>query len=267
MVEFAYNNSKNASTGHTSFELNSSYHPQTSYEKEVDPRSQSKSADKLAQELRELMIICCENLHHAQELQKRAYDKGVKTWSYAPGEKVWLNGKFIKTKRKRKLEAKFFGPFQVLYPVGNQAYMLELSKKWRIHNVFHVSLLEQDTTRKGREYSVPEFEPGNDKEYEVEAIRDSAVYAKEADRHLPGLYYLVAWKGYPEEENTWEPSSAVMHLRKMVSTFHKDHPEKPSATLAPLDSALPIAKPTTQLPPKQKRGRPTRYATKRTKTR
>ena len=65
-----------------------------------------------------------------------------------------------------------------------------------------MSLLEQDTTRKGREFSVPEFEPGDDKEYKVEAIRDSVVYAKEADGHFPGLYYLVAWKGYSEKKNT-----------------------------------------------------------------
>ena len=109
------------------------------------------------------------------------------------------------------------------------------------------------------------MEPGDDKEYEVEAIRDSAVYAKEADEHLPGLYYLVAWKGYLEEENTWEPSSTVMHLRKMVSTFHKDHPEKPTATSAPLNSAPPMAKPTIQLPAKRKRGRPTGRAKKRAK--
>ena len=114
---------------------------------------------------------------------------------------------------------------------------------------------------------MPEFERGDDKEYEMEAIRDSAVYAKEADGHLLGLYYLVVWKGYLEEENTWEPSSAVMHLQKMVSTFHKDHPEKPTATSAPLDSAPPMAKPTTQLLPKRKRGRPTGRATKCTKTR
>ena len=132
MAEFAYNNPKNSSTGHTPFELNCSYHPWMSYKEDVDSRSQSKSVDKLLTELRELMIVCRENLYHAQELQKRAYDKGVKSWSYAPGKKVWLNSKYIKTKCNRKLEAKFFRPFQVLHPVGKQAYKLELPKKWRI---------------------------------------------------------------------------------------------------------------------------------------
>ena len=65
MAEFAYNNAKNASTGHTLFELNCGYHPRMSYEEDVDPHSQSKSADKLSAELRELMIVCRENLHHA----------------------------------------------------------------------------------------------------------------------------------------------------------------------------------------------------------
>ncbi len=43
---------------------------------------------------------------------------------------------------------------------------------------------------------------GNGKEYEVEAIRDSAVYARESEGHLLGHYHLVSWKGYPKEENT-----------------------------------------------------------------
>ena len=49
---------------------------------------------------------------------------------------------------------------------------------------------------------VPKFELGDNKEYKVEAIQDSTVYVKKADGHLPGLYYLVLWKKYPEEENT-----------------------------------------------------------------
>ena len=68
MAEFAYNNAKNASTGHTPFELNCGYHPRMLYKEEVDPCSKSKSADKLSAELRELMFVCRENLYHTQEL-------------------------------------------------------------------------------------------------------------------------------------------------------------------------------------------------------
>ena len=63
-------------------------------------------------------------------------------------------------------------------------------------------MLEQDTIRKGREFLIPEFEPGDDKKYEVETIQDGVVHVKETDKHLLRLYYLVAWKGYLEEENT-----------------------------------------------------------------
>ncbi len=142
MAEFAYNNAKNASTGQTPFELNCGYHPKVSFEEDVDPRLRSHSANELAEELRELMEVCCQNLLHARELQKRAYDKGIKSRSYTPDEKVWLNSKYIKTKRNKKLESKLFGPFRVLYTVRKQTYKLELPAKWKIHDVFHVSLLE-----------------------------------------------------------------------------------------------------------------------------
>ena len=121
MAEFAYNNAKNVSISYTPFELNYGYYPRILYEEEVDSRSKSKSANKLLAKLRELMIVCRENLYHTQELQKRAHNKSVKPRSYAPGNKVWLNSKYIKTKRNQKLEAKFFGSFRVFHPVGKQA--------------------------------------------------------------------------------------------------------------------------------------------------
>ncbi len=65
MAEFAYNNAKNASTGHTPFELNCGYHLRVSFEEDVDPRLRSRSANELAEELRELMEVCCQNLLHA----------------------------------------------------------------------------------------------------------------------------------------------------------------------------------------------------------
>ncbi len=65
MAEFAYNNAKNASTGHTYFELNCGYHPRVSFEEDVNPRSRSRSANELVEELRKLMEVCCQNLLHA----------------------------------------------------------------------------------------------------------------------------------------------------------------------------------------------------------
>ena len=110
MAEFAYNNAKNASTGYTPFELNCGYHPRVSYE-DLDPRSKSRTAKELSSKLQKLMTVCQQNLHHAQELQKRTHNKSVKPQSYAPGEKDWLSSKYLKTKWNCKLEAKFLGLF------------------------------------------------------------------------------------------------------------------------------------------------------------
>ncbi len=80
--------SKNASTSHILFEFNCGYHSRVSFKEDVDPRSRSPSANELVEELKELMEVYCQNLLHVQKLQKRAHDKGVKSHSYASGEKV-----------------------------------------------------------------------------------------------------------------------------------------------------------------------------------
>ena len=51
MAEFAHNNAKNISTGHTPFELNCGYHLQVSYKEDINPHSKTKSVDKLSAEL------------------------------------------------------------------------------------------------------------------------------------------------------------------------------------------------------------------------
>ena len=129
MAKFAYNNVKNASTGYTLLELNCGYHLRVSFKEDVDPRLKSRSTDKLTGKLKELMEVCCQNLLYAQELQKRAHDKRVKSRSYAPDEKVWLNSKHIIIKKNKKLERKFFEPFRVFHAVGKQTYKLELPMK------------------------------------------------------------------------------------------------------------------------------------------
>ena len=68
MAKFAYNNAKNASTGHTPFKLNCECYLWVLYEENINPRSKSKLADELSAELRKLMTVCQKNLHYAQEL-------------------------------------------------------------------------------------------------------------------------------------------------------------------------------------------------------
>ena len=85
--------------------------------------------EELFFEFPKLMPVCQQNIHHIQKLQKQGHNKGVKPQSYAPGEKVWLNSKFFKTKRNGKLESMFLSLFQVLYQISKQTYKLKLPKK------------------------------------------------------------------------------------------------------------------------------------------
>ena len=135
-----------------------------------------------------------------------------------------------------------------------------------------MSLLEQDTTRKRQieENNATELNTGNESgKYEMEAICDSAVYARESkSSHLPRLYYLVSWKGYPEEKNTLKPALAVQYLRKLISLFHKDHLDKPTVISKAIDTASSMARPTirpTVKPMKQKQGQPVNSSNKQAK--
>lgn len=72
------------------------------------------------------MLICQQNLLHAQKPQKQTHDKKVKPKSYILDKIVELNSNYIRTKWNWKLIAKVFGPFQVLHFVEKQVYKLKL---------------------------------------------------------------------------------------------------------------------------------------------
>lgn len=85
-----------------------------------------------------------------------------------------------------------FVVFWVLHPMRNQAYNIELSGKWKIYDVFHVLLLEENITRKRGVETAIKLDKGNSKKYKVEIIHDGKIYAKELDNgHLLDLHYLV----------------------------------------------------------------------------
>jgi hypothetical protein len=63
----------------------------------------------------------------------------------------------------------------------------------------------------------------NDSEdvYEAEKILDFVV----SSGRRPYLY-LVKWKGYPNEEATWEPPAHLLHAPVIVKEYHDAHPNK-----------------------------------------
>ena len=65
MAKFAYNNVKNVSTGHIPFKLNGSDYSRVSFKQDVDLHSRSRFTNDLAEKLRELMEVYCQNLLHA----------------------------------------------------------------------------------------------------------------------------------------------------------------------------------------------------------
>lgn len=232
VAEFAYNNARNSTTGISPFEANLGYSPRMSWDEDVDPKSRSRAAVDNAKHLATLMGVCKEAILAAQETQATYANRHRKSREYSVGDYVWLNTKYIRTKRNRKLEFKNFGPFLITHVIGKQSYRLKLPDRWRIHNVFHVSLLEKDSSKQGEvnpRLEDMEFDEGDAPEYVVADIKDSAVFDPGDDGTPGGLYYLVHWEGYPDSEDTWEPHAGVSHLRKLLGEFHKDHPNKPTA--------------------------------------
>ena len=59
MTEFAYNNTKNTSSDHTVFKLNYTYHLRVFFKEDVNPHLRSCFANKLAEELRQLIEVYC----------------------------------------------------------------------------------------------------------------------------------------------------------------------------------------------------------------
>ena len=153
------------------------------------------------------------------------------------GDLIRLNGKNIRTKRPtKKLSLRLHGPFKVLeVKKGERAFKLEISPRWKIHPVFHVSLLEPNrgSVREEREHPPRESEDiEGDLEWEVERIVKSEVitYTRRVGRRnrtFKELRYFVKWKGCAEDENTWEPPEGLINAREVVDRFHRQNPDMP----------------------------------------
>ena len=90
--------------------------------------------------------------------------------------------------------------------MGQVAYELKLPPNMKIHNVFHVSLLKPYHANGSYKPPPPPVFLDDGLWYEVEAVlQHKDVQRKGNTKEYTSRYYLIKWKGYGHEHNTWEP--------------------------------------------------------------
>ena len=177
IVEFVINNSPMQATGYTPFYLNYGYHPCTPMDLIRDYDSTLiEGVNAFVDRMKDNFSNAVKFLHRAQERMKTQSDKRRRELRFSVGEQVLLSTEHLQQKNApiRKFKKRFVGPFFVVRQVGPVVYELKLPDTWKIHNVFHISLLRPFKTSRWEhsitEDQIEEIEPEDDREYDVEKL-------------------------------------------------------------------------------------------------
>ena len=138
-LEFIHNNRRHAERQKTPFELifrDSPIAIPHSFENTKFPAIEEK------------MRILLKNREEALATHEVARVRMMERWrsTFIPFKKrdrVWLDTRNLKTNHHKKITPKLEGPFEIMDVMGPVTYQLNLLESWRIHNVFHASLLRQ----------------------------------------------------------------------------------------------------------------------------
>ncbi|CAJ0919726.1 unnamed protein product, partial [Ranitomeya imitator] len=140
------------------------------------------------------------------------------------GDLVWFSPRHVPMKvSSPKFKPRFIGPYKISEIINPVSFRLALPASFAIHSVFHRSLL-----RKYVVPVVPSVDPlapvlvDGELEYVVEKILDSRFSRRR-------LQYLVKWKGYGQEDNSWVFASDV-HAADLVRAFHLARPDRPGGS-------------------------------------
>ena len=209
MIEFVYNNVINAFTNMTFFEINQDYHSRIFFENNQNKKVKSMFAKDNAKHLQNLLNVLKVNLMKIQIKQTHYQNKRIMFKQYIIKTYIMLNDKNIRIKRNKKLKWKIFESFKVMKTIDDRVYRLNILKHWRIHNVFHVSLLKKVNVKK-RKKSIELIYQVNDiniekneftkKLYEVETIKNNYIFVvdKIFDKSYSqsSLYFFIQWENY-----------------------------------------------------------------------
>lgn len=224
-AEFAHNSKEHSATKKSPFELLMGYQPR--FQPRIIPNPLIPTAKQHLLQIEQSHEEAKASLTLAAEEMRKQEDKwGLEKPKLTKGDKVWLDGKNLKLRYpKMKLAPKKQGPFVITEEIGTVNYRLKLPKTWKIHPVFHASLITpyKETIEHGPNYTLPPPEIIEDEqEWEVEDIVDSRLHGRDKQ-----LQYYVKWKGYPDADNSWEPKRNLQNAGDKITEFHKKHPSAP----------------------------------------
>lgn len=185
-----------------------------------------EEATVFAQHMAETRLLAEKALQETADMMKWFYDGQHQVApSFKIGDLVLLsNTNLCSTWPARKLDDKCFGPFRITERISPINYRLNIPHRWHLStHVFHVSKLHPFTVDPSS--TTPPPPPldliDDHYEYEVETILDSCRTAQGA------IQYLVKWKNYGREENSWEPRRNLSNAAETIAKFHHSHPQAP----------------------------------------
>jgi len=222
LAEFQHNNHVHSATQHPPFLLDTGRLSHMGFEPRQNP-SGLETVNKFTERMRTAIKEAKFAIRKAQDNMKRYYDcRRTPALVFNPGDKVYLNASDIQTTcPSQKLSHRRLSPFVVEQRIRSIAYRLKLPH-WmkQLHSVFNVvklTLAPDDPIpgRKLTDHPLPIIIDG-EPEWEVEEILNSRWYWRR-------FQYLVKWKGYSYEHNSWESTSKVS-MPELTVEFHRKHP-------------------------------------------
>ena len=230
MVEFVINSSPAQSTGYTPFFLNFGYHPCTPVDILRDSEESTvETVKQFSLRMQRAFSRAQFHLNRAQERQKLQADRRRREQQFHVGDQVLLstNNLHMKQVPAAKLKAKFVGPFFVHRCIGPVAYELELPENWKIHPVFHTSLLRPfkvTTWSQSKESAVEEVELEEDeRSYEIEKILRWR-YTGPSRRRKRQREFLILWRNYSIDDASWIPEANFDNPEDIPMMMKRDNP-------------------------------------------
>ena len=158
-------------------------------------------------------------------MKKFANRKHREGEEYRVGDLVLLSTKDLKWqmkgRRSEKLTERFVDPYKVKGIVSSNAIELELPKSIKIHPIVNVSRVQLYKPQVEGQKKIPPKPViiEGEEEFEVEKILNKRM-VQEKEK------FLVRWKGYTAEKDTWESRENLENVKELVKEFEREYGEE-----------------------------------------